>query len=214
MFRSASLGLLAALGLLVVAPGDAAARDDKSGHPGYVNVDWSALVGDRQPTVQVQLERPLLRLIAAASKEQGEDLDDLINQLAFVRVNVYDDLNADDAKVAAEVDARAADLSAKGWTSVAKVREDDQRVHVLMKSDDEKIVGFLIFVADDENLVFVNIAGDMDPETFGAKMANVAAKFSGGELNFEGLTDVLDSVKGETKVDVQVEVDDKGDGAQ
>jgi hypothetical protein len=180
-------------------------KEKKSSHAGYVSADWSKSLTDKPPSIQVMLDPPLLKLVASASKQSDEDLNALISQLAFVRVNVYEDLSTEDAKLAEAVDTQVTTLAGKGWSTVARVRQDDQHVDVLMKTVDDKIVGFVVFVAGDGDLVFVNIAGDIDPENFGEKLGTVVSKVSGGELNIEDMPGVLDSIKNSSGTDKEDE---------
>lgn len=188
--------ILPALAVAAIFVGSAVAQDEKSSHAGHVDIDWSKAVGDQQPSVQVMLDRPLLKMVASASKQSDADLNALIAQLAFVRVSVYEDLKAEAGKVVETVDGAVAALSSKGWSTVAKVREGEDRVDVLMKSSGENIVGFVVIVSESTELVFVNIAGDIDPEEFGAKLGTVITKFSGGEFDIEELTGIFQSLKG------------------
>jgi hypothetical protein len=165
-------------------------------HAGFVDVDWSKAVGGKEPSVQVRLERPLLRMMASATKQVDPDVVALVDQLTFVRVNVYEDIQGGETPIAQTVDAEVKSLAGKGWSPVAKVRQDDDRVDVLMKADGDKIVGFAVFVAGESELVFVNVAGDMDPETFGEKLGAVVAKLSGGELNLGEMSGLLESLTG------------------
>src|SRR5262249_37268025 len=153
-------------------------------------------VGDKEPSVQVFLEPVLLKLMASAGKEVDTDVVALVKDLSFVRVNVYEDLPGDSANLAKAIDTQVKGLLAKGWKSAVKVREGkDEVVDVLMKVSGEKIVGFAIFVVDSNELVFVNIAGNLDPEAFGAKLGKLATKLSGGEFKLEGLGEALKSIK-------------------
>jgi hypothetical protein len=188
----------AVLALVLGASVAAHAQEKKSSHPGYVDAAWTKALTDKPATVQVMLDPPLLKLVASASKESDQDLNAVISQLAFVRVHVYEDLSVDAEKLTKAVESQISTLDDKGWSTVARVREDDQRVDVLMKATDEKIVGFVVIVAGDDQLVFVNIAGDIEPEKFGEKLGGVVAKLSGGEidLDIEGLTGSLGAGKG------------------
>ncbi len=179
-----------------------AGPEDHKTHAGYVDIDWSKAVGDKEPTVQVLLEPALLKLMAAAGKDVDPEVVELVKDLSFVRVNVYDDLPSESTNAAKAVETQVKALTAQGWSTVAKVRQDgDATVDVLMKVDGETIVGFAIFVAESDQLVFVNIAGNMDPETFGAKLGSVVVKVSGGEIKLDDLSGIINSVKGSTKDD-------------
>lgn len=194
--------------LLVAAVSTAHAGQDKSSHPGYVSSDWSKSLTSKEPSVQVMLDPPLLKLIASASKESDPDLNAVLSQLAFVRVNVVENVTSEPAKVTEAVDSQLTTLAGKGWSTIAKVRDDEQRADVLMKTSDEnKIVGFVVIVSGDGELVLVNIAGDIDPDKFGASLGSLVPKVAGGDIKLEGLGDVLGSLKPSNDASTDAEKD-------
>jgi hypothetical protein len=173
-----------------------AGPDDQESHPGRVEIDWSKAVGDREPSVQISLEPALLKLMASAGREVDPDVVELVKDLSHVRVVVFEDLSDETSDVAKVVAAQVKALLGKGWSPVVKVRQDEgETVDILMEVDGETIVGFVIFVAESDQLVFVNIAGAMDPETFGPKLGAIIRKVSGGELELDDLKGLIDSVK-------------------
>ncbi|QDV39090.1 DUF4252 domain-containing protein [Tautonia plasticadhaerens] len=190
------------LSALVIALGPGglvAAPQDAEPHPGSVDIDWSKALGVKEPSVQVTLGPALLKLMASAGEEADPDVVELVEDLSHVRVIVHEDLPAGGSDVAEAVDAQIEVLLDEGWSPVVKVREGEQEtVDILMKADGETIVGFVIFVAEPDELVFVNIAGTMDPETFGPKLGAVVGKVSGGDLELDGLDDLTELLKSST----------------
>jgi hypothetical protein len=176
-----------------------AGQEEYKSHAGYVDIDWSKTVGDKEPSVQVFLESALLKLMASASKEIDPDVVGLVNDLSFVRVSVYEDLATESTEVAKSIDAQVKALVSKGWKSAVKVRQEkSESVDILVKVNGERIVGIAFFVAEPKELVFVNIAGNLDPEAFGAKLGKLAAKAAGGKIDLD-LGIMVESIKNATK---------------
>ena len=178
-----------------VAP--AAAADDYESHAGYVEIDWSESLGDREPSVQVFLERPLLRMMAAVVENaDGGDLDiaEFVRDLSIVRVEVYEDIDEKNVDVLEASADEVAELKKKGWRTVVRVPEEDETVNVLMKTEGENIAGFVILVAESDELVFINIAGAIDPEKIGAKLGALGGKITGGDVNLDQLQNLLGSL--------------------
>ncbi len=70
-------------------------------------------------------------------------------------------------------------LKADGWETVVKVREDDEFVDMFLKTNGDVIEGMVVMVIDeDDEAVFVNIIGEIDPEQIG-RLGN---KFNVGGL--------------------------------
>jgi hypothetical protein len=196
MFKMRPILGLSALVIALGPSGLLAAPQGENPHPGCVDIDWSKALGNKEPSVQVTLGPALLKLMASAGEEADPDVVELVADLSHVRVIVHEDLPAGESDVADAVDTQIKSLLDEGWSSVVKVSEGEQEtVEVLMKADGETIVGFVIFVVEPDELVFVNIAGTMDPETFGPKLGAVVGKISGGDLELDGLDGLADLLK-------------------
>ena len=66
------------------------------------------------------------------------------------------------------------DLQKKGWSLVAKVREESESVNVFVLDDGEVIRGLVVLIIDlDEGeMVFANVAGSLDPRAL-ARLAEL-----------------------------------------
>ena len=171
------------------------ADEDEGAHPGVVSIDWPSELGGAEPNVRVRVKGPLLRLMASATRHAPE-VDGLIGQLRLVRVEVYEDLDSG-ANAAAAVAPHVEGLTAAGWESVVRVRDDDdESVDVMVRPDgEESIAGVAVFVAEEDELVFVNVAGDLDAKNFGSKLGKVLGPIMKGELDLEELIDVEEVVE-------------------
>jgi hypothetical protein len=102
----------------------------------------------------------------------GPDVRPMMQGLRAARVYVY---TVDDAeRVAQRIAATQSDLIADGWFPVVRIHDDGERVAVLTHADKRgDLRGMAVIVQDSEDLVLVNLIGDIHPEQFNAYMAAV-----------------------------------------
>ena len=55
-------------------------------------------------------------------------------------------------------------LSDQGWESVVTVNSADEQVRIFMKLNDEAVDGITVMAVEENEAVFVNIIGDINPE--------------------------------------------------
>ena len=97
-----------------------AADMDYTRHPGYVSLNDLAAIKDLQATVEVQIRKPLLELVAALNTKSDPDLSQLISNLAVIQLAVEGYLNKDRESIyrAVQLDPLTASL-----LSLAKIRQ-------------------------------------------------------------------------------------------
>ena len=174
--------LLVGLVVLCIVGGVQAQEDTKTDprrHPGYVDFDVlgiQGILGDVEAVVEVSVPPPLLKMVAAAVEPEDPQLAKLLSNLALVRVQVFEQIGSDQAKKLQKVTAVASkNLLERGWMNVVRVREGEDRVDILLKLEDDSIVGLVVFViSPDGEAVLVNIVGELDP----ALLGKLAAQFN------------------------------------
>jgi len=117
-----------------------------------------------QPYVEIDLDRPLLRLAGHFAACKDASLRELIDGLQHVRVNVVGLDAASREQVAAEFSRWHDQLEAAGWRRWVAVREAaGSDVMVRGKQDAHgNIEGLALTVIDGSQAVVVNIAGRVD----------------------------------------------------
>ncbi|MFQ5511205.1 MAG: DUF4252 domain-containing protein [Candidatus Krumholzibacteriia bacterium] len=157
--------------LAFVAPGAAAGpkKDDYKRLPGYVDFEGMNMFGDLESTVEVFLKGPLLNMAMEAVKHDDPRAASLLAGLKLIRVNVFDlrrDAGKDLMDKATKLSKKLED---KGWEMAIRVREEDEHVHVYMlPGKGNEIDGLVVMVVEsDDEAVFVNVVGTIDPAEIG-----------------------------------------------
>jgi len=172
----------------IVAIASFVSAQETQEHPGQVVIDWREQLG-AEPKVSVNLNQALMRFVTSAASEAATEvpgLRDIIGQLSMVQVEVYEDVTS--GKIAPAADAQAKKLQEAGWTTVVRATGDDnERVNVMMLPHNDSIAGLVVIAAGPTEMAFVNVAGDLDPETLGKQLGALARLTHNGKVKIEDL---------------------------
>jgi len=143
-------------------------EDELKDLPGYVDFgDLSSMYGD--PKITINLGGTMLNFVGMMSSSESPETSDLISKLKGVRVQVYAiDENADAAR--SQYSKVRGKLKKSGWEPIVQVNEDDEQVLIYMKMDDGNMEGMTVMVVDEEEAVFVNVIGQLNPAELGKVM--------------------------------------------
>ncbi len=119
-----------------------------------------------EPNVEINLNAALLGFVTEAARTADPDAADAIRGLDGVRVRVYDDLE-DTKAVAAFVGEASKRLERSGWQRAVYVADDSDNVRIYVQMQDKKVSGMTVMVVDDDEAVFINIAGFIEPAQLG-----------------------------------------------
>lgn len=172
-----------------------------SGAPGFVPFDPAILGDNYKPQVKLYLDQSMLKLALSAVSETEPDLAELMKSISLIQVQIFSfkDEATKDGQTEKEVKegertksegspvAAAADtvkplfdnLACKGWVTNVQIEEDNEMVRILTKASAEMVQGVAIVVVDKEDVVFVNIAGNMPVESMGKCLGGVMNDFAG-----------------------------------
>ncbi|MBT8071927.1 MAG: DUF4252 domain-containing protein [Xanthomonadales bacterium] len=145
-----------------------AQEDELKDLPGYVNFgDLSATYGE--PKITINLGGTMLNFVGMMSKSESPETSEMISKLKGIRVQIYGlDENIDAAR--SQFSQVKGDLKSSGWEPIVQVNEDDEQVLVYMKAEGGNMEGMTVMVVDNEEAVFVNIIGQLNPEELGRVM--------------------------------------------
>lgn len=141
--------------------------------------------GTKKPAVSVNLEGPMIRIVAAAAADAAPPLRNLLEQIELIQVKVYEDLQQDATSVLNTAAMKIAELKQQGWSTVVSVPDDDETVDVLSRTTKDSILGLVVLVAEENELVFVNLAGEIDPEGLGQMLGKYKEGILKGEFDIE-----------------------------
>ncbi len=148
-------------------------------------VDFGRIPGvAAEPNVEVDLNAAMLAFVTEAAKASGASSADAaaaLSGLKHVRVRVYEELK-NPAAVQAFVESSSTALERAGWQRTVYVTDNDEKVRVYVKLQNQTVSGMNVMVVDgDDEAVFINIDGSIEPAQLGQLM------------RMAGAGDVLDS---------------------
>lgn len=145
-----------------------AQEDELKDLPGYVDFgDLSAAYGE--PKISINIGGTLLQFVGTMSEESNPETAKMLSNLKGVRVFGY--ATGDDTTVAKKKFAAVkANLKSRGWEPVVQVNQDDQQVFIYMKTEGKLMDGMTVMTVDDEEVMFINIIGQLDPKELGKVM--------------------------------------------
>ena len=113
---------------------------------------------------------PTILHFVASHIDDDPEIKALLQGLKGVRIKIYE-IDGDATRVAARLNKMSLKLREQNWEPIVLVREEGEHVHMLVKMAGNQISGLTILTSDAEEVVIVNIMGDLQPEMFTATMA-------------------------------------------
>jgi hypothetical protein len=158
--------------LVIIFASAAMAADDYKRHPGYVDFEKMGIFGEMDASVEIILKGSMLKLMRGIIEDEDPELADMIGKLLFIHVQAFP---VDEVKLSSlekKVKAASKQLEKKDWEIIVRVRdkrEDEQvYIYVLPTKSDQIISGLVVMVIEeDEDAVFINVVGDVDPAQIG-----------------------------------------------
>jgi len=163
-----------ALVFLVSACGFTAPR----GNEGFANLDSPGMV-DTDRVMSISLGPTVLRF-AARFVDDDPEVRALLKSLDGVRVRIYE-VHGDHERVAQKFERMGHKLGDNGWNPVMLIREEGELVQMYAKQSGTGLQGLTIVSADNDEVVVVNIMGDIQPRYYSDVMV---------ALNVEGAPDI------------------------
>ena len=140
-----------------------------------------------RPSVEINLNSQMLAFVRAAAGSSDSDAEDVLAGIENVRVLVYE-LDEEMSAVLEFIDEMSTALEADEWQRVVYVQEETERVSIYVKFNETSLAGLTLLVADaGGEVVFANLAGNIDPAKLGAVTQAL------------GMGDVLGDISGVTE---------------
>lgn len=168
-FRTTTLALLVILGTAATA---ASAGTAVAISGGYVDeAMFRALVDDNQDVVEINLEGAILQALAknGSSGHDTRGTKDLFAKLKSIHAVIGTVKGPADAALAL-VQKTDKTLTAAGWQRVTRITDATSTISVLTHTVNDKVDGLVVLIFDsaDKELVFANLAGEIDVTQLGA----------------------------------------------
>ena len=173
--------LIGILCMLISAP-VIAQEDELKKLAGFIDFgDLSATYGE--PKISINIGGTLLQFVGVMSESSNPETSEIMSQLKGVRVFGYP--ISDDPSVAKEKFTEVkSTLKSKGWEPVVQVNEDDEQVLIYMKMNGANMEGMTVMTVDEEDVMFINIIGKLDPNQLGKVMDGLDVDIDGAiDLN-------------------------------
>jgi hypothetical protein len=154
--------ILFALLAWVLSVSAIAQQADFENAPGHVDfASLNEIYGE--PRVMINIGGPLMQLMAAAAASSDDpQVGALMRELEGVRINVYDTVGNLAPALAQMAEAKSA-LEAEQWQPVIQVKEEKENVQMFSKIEGGLMQGLAVMVVNEEEAVFLNILGTIDP---------------------------------------------------
>jgi len=154
-----------------------AQEDELRDLEGFIDFgDLSATYGE--PKISINIGGMLLQFVGMMSEEGNPETSEIMSQLKGVRVFGYP--IAEDPGVAREKFSEVKNtLKSKGWEPVVQVNEEDEQVLIYMKMNGASMEGMTVMTVDEEEVMFINIIGKLDPRQLGKVMQGLDVDIDG-----------------------------------
>ena len=156
--------------------------------PGLVDFGKFTAPGNGSEFVEVQVRSNLLNFAATLVEKEEPDAAKLLRSVQLVRVNVVGLTDANREEIQKRVKDIRQNLESKGWERNVNVQGkdgEDVGVYIQMQGS-SALAGVAVTVIDRQNVVLVNLVGDIRPEQIAAL---------GEKLNIQPLKKIGEAVK-------------------
>ena len=158
---------LTLLTILLVSLAAAGRAQTLEREPGYVPIQELGLFPQDKLEVEIDIEGPALRLIAAAAKDDP-GFASVMAGLKAIQVQVFPMKGADAAAVKTRIGRAVHWLEGRGWKSMVRVRDQGQETYIYLKQTGDRIEGMTLLSLDPrDEAVVINIVGRVDPAQIG-----------------------------------------------
>lgn len=130
---------------------------------GFANLD-SPGMAETNRTISLSLGPTVLHF-AAGFLDDDPETQALLRSLDGVRVRIYE-VHGDHGEISRNFERMGHKLGDDGWSPVMLVREEGELVQMYAKESDRGLCGLTIVSADHDEVVVVNIMGDIDPRHY------------------------------------------------
>lgn len=159
-----------------------AQEDELKDLPGFIDFgDLSSAYGE--PKISINIGGTLLQFVGLMSEDSNPETSEMMSQLKGVRVFGYP-IEEDPTVARQKFGEVKSTLKSKGWEPVVQVNEANEQVLIYMKMEGNAMEGMTVMTVDDEEVMFINIIGKLDPKQLGKVMDGLDVDID-GSLNLD-----------------------------
>lgn len=155
--------------LLLAISAAFAQNTDYSKESGYFDFGKLTALMNSEPTMEIYLEEPMLKIIAKMSENHEKGIGDAIGLLKLINVKEYKVDSVKKEAIEETIDSFNKDLQSKQWERLIRMKQKEQLVNVYVKKASNDSYSGLVVTALRKNgsVTFVNIIGHIDLATMG-----------------------------------------------
>lgn len=132
--------------------------------------ELSALFGDQDLSVEINLSGFVLRMVAAATADEDEDFSKLLSGLESIQVRILENggSGGSSAELADRFATAVRGLDRRGWQPMIKATTDEGSSYIYLQEKKGKVEGLVVLFSDPSgDSGMVHIIGELDPEELG-----------------------------------------------
>ena len=134
---------------------------------GYVDFENLDFFKDIEKKVEVSIKGSLLKFVSKASAQNDPELSQLLENLKLIKVDVFPMDKTTTSEVESAINRISKELESKNWERMVRVKDAKQRVEIYNQFIGDQLSGLVVMAVSDDEAVFVNIIGNIDPAQLG-----------------------------------------------
>ncbi len=146
-------------------------NEDTKEAPGYVDFENLDFFKNIEKKIEVSIKGPLLRFVSKAAEKEDPELSQLLDNLKLIKVDVFPMDKITTSEVESIINRISKELESKNWERMVRVKEAKQRVEIYNQFIGDQLSGLVVMSVSEDEAVFVNIIGNIDPDQLG-KLGN------------------------------------------
>ena len=115
-----------------------------------------------KPKLRINLGRLPLFLIAKLVEAEDPEASEFLSDIKAVKIRIYDQTTLSEEELEEVLDFYKEQLQRSEWEVLVRVRDEESTVGVYSLTKGDTVSGLVILASEREELVIVNLAGDID----------------------------------------------------
>ncbi|MCP4121626.1 MAG: DUF4252 domain-containing protein [Bacteroidetes bacterium] len=126
----------------------------------------------------INLSESIIKIASKFLGDEDQEAKEVLNDIESIKLLTSE--GTANAKLVSEAKGL---LKSEGYEDLIRVNEGDEYVRIMVKESNEIIKDIIVYVESQDEFVFINITGDIDPEKVGKALQTLDIEIDG--LNIE-----------------------------